>query len=115
MLDGDLCSCGFLDPVGTLQTRSNTVGDSLVLLPSCSVNLARLKAPGTRLSRNKVIVHGSRFGSNLDLYALQVPVKYVSESDGDDKVGLFLPFCASFVTFLVFRPSTSRVGQVSLT
>ena len=44
----------------------------------------------------KVIVHGFRFVSNLDLYALQVPVKYVSESDGNDKVGLFLPFCASF-------------------
>ena len=90
LLDGDLCSCGFVDPVESLQTRSNTVGDSLVLLPSCSVNLARLKAPGTRLSRNNVVVHGSSFGFNLDLYVLQVPVKYVSESDGDDKVGLFL-------------------------
>ena len=56
LMDGDLCSCGSVDPVESLQTRSNTVGDSLVLLPSCSVNLARLKAPGTRVFRNKVIV-----------------------------------------------------------
>ena len=56
LIDGDLCSCGVLDPVESLLTRSNTVGDSLVLLPSCSVTLARLKAPGTRLFRNKVIV-----------------------------------------------------------
>ena len=56
LIDGDLCSCGSVDPVESLQTRANTVGDSLVLLPSCSVSLARLKAPGTRLRRNKVIV-----------------------------------------------------------
>jgi hypothetical protein len=59
---GDLCNCGFADPVESLNTRSNSVGDPLVLLPSCSVNLARLKAPGTRLSRNKVILQGSRLG-----------------------------------------------------
>ena len=53
LYDGDLCSCGSVDPVESLQTRSNRVGDSLVLLPSCSVSLARLKAPRTR---NKVIV-----------------------------------------------------------
>ena len=32
----------------------------------------------------------SRFVFKLELFALQVPVKYVAESDGDDKVGLFL-------------------------
>ena len=32
----------------------------------------------------------SRFVFKLELYALQVHVKYVAESDGDDKVGLFL-------------------------
>jgi hypothetical protein len=53
LYEGDLCSCGSVDPVESLLTRSNRVGDSLVLLPSCSVSLARLKAPRTR---NKVIV-----------------------------------------------------------
>ena len=59
---GDLCNCGFADPVESLTTKSNSVGDPLVLLPTCSVKLARLKAPGTRLSRNKVIFQGSRLG-----------------------------------------------------
>ena len=59
---GDLCNCGFADPVESLHTRSNSAGDPLVLLPSCSVNLARLKAPGTRLLRNKVVLQGSMLG-----------------------------------------------------
>ena len=55
---GDLCNCGFADPVESLNTRANSVGDPLVLLPSCSVNLTRLKAPGFR-KRNKVVLQGS--------------------------------------------------------
>ena len=59
---GDLCNCGFSDPVESLTTKSNSLGDPLVLLPTCSVKLARLKAPASRLSRNKVTLQGSRLG-----------------------------------------------------
>jgi hypothetical protein len=46
LYDGDLCSCGSVDPVESLQTRSNRVGDSLVLLPSCSVSLPTMSLVG---------------------------------------------------------------------
>ena len=59
---GDMCNCGFADPVESLTTKSNSLGDPLVLLPKCSVKLARLPSSSSlpsrssRLSRNKVPV-----------------------------------------------------------
>ena len=67
---GDLCNCGFADPVESLHTRSNSAGDPLVLLPSCSVNLTRLKAPGTRLLRNKVVFQWFNVGLSILIFLL---------------------------------------------
>jgi hypothetical protein len=99
---GDLCNCGFSDPVESLTTKSNSLGDSLVLLPKCSVKLARLPSSSSvpprssRLSRNKVPLLDQVGLSFLIFSALQVPVIDGSESGGDNEVGLFLPFGSSF-------------------
>jgi hypothetical protein len=99
---GDLCNCGFADPVESLTTKSNSLGDPLVLLPRCSVKLARLPSSSSvpprssRLSRNKVPLLDQVGLSFLIFSALQVPVIYGSESGGDNEVGLFLPFGTSF-------------------
>jgi hypothetical protein len=95
---GEMCNCRFSDPVVSLTTKPNSLGDPLVLLPKCSVKLARLPSSSSlpsrsyRLSRNKVPVL-DQFGlSSLIFSILQVPVIYGSKSESDNEVGLFLPF-----------------------
>jgi hypothetical protein len=115
---GDLCNCGFSDPLESLTTKPNSLGDSLVVLPECSVKLARLPASSMlpskncRPSRNKVPVL-DQFGLCFLIFSiLQVPVINGSESGSDNGVGLFLPFGFRFNSPM-FRPSILKVGLVS--
>ena len=63
MIDpGDLCNCGFSNPVESLKTTPNSQGDPLIQLPECCVTLPRLPVSSllptrsSRLTRTKVPV-----------------------------------------------------------
>ena len=59
---GDLCNCGFANPVDSLQTTHNSQGDPLIQMPVCRVTLPRLPVSSplptrsSRLTRTKVPV-----------------------------------------------------------
>ena len=60
---GDLCNCGFSDPVASLLTKPNSRGVPLLKLPVCRVTLPRLptlpsllSTRSSRLTRSQVLV-----------------------------------------------------------
>ena len=93
---GDLCDCGFSDPVASLQTTPNSRGVPLVQLPVCRVTLPRLSSllptRSSRLTRSQVLVL-VLWILTLDLPNLQVPVIYGPDSGSDYEVSVLLPFC----------------------
>jgi hypothetical protein len=96
---GDLCDCGFSDPVASLLTTPNSRGVPLVQLPVCRVTLPRLPSlssllstRSSRLTRSQVLVL-VLWILTLDLPNLQVPVIYGPDSGSDYEVGVLLPFC----------------------